>query len=237
MRFRAFVVLVSVLMVPCLGCSTDSPEPAPAPLPMPAPEDDTLFYDDFDDVKPEWQQAGGVWDINDGWLIQRTDDPRQLNAIKFIQTPRVSDATVETVLRIAPDRPSQWTDSPPDKELARNIRYIIGAGIVFRMKDPDNFYMFRLAGEEGAVLGKMVDGEWIDIENPRVKDFLRGERIGFWADNEYRLKVEVGGSRFVCYINEEPVVSAKDDDFDIGHVGLITFKTAADFDFIKITKD
>jgi len=93
MRFRAFVVLVSVMMVPCLGCSTDSPDPAPAPapLPMPAPDDETLFYDDFDDVKPEWQQAGGVWDINDGWLIQRTDDPRQLNAIKFIQTPRVSD--------------------------------------------------------------------------------------------------------------------------------------------------
>jgi len=226
MRRNTFVILTLFLV----GC-TSTVEPPPV---VAQPDPDVLFYDEFEDVKSEWQQIGGVWNTVDGKLIQRTDDPRQLNTIQFVQTPRIADATIETVVAISPDRPSQWTDSAADQELARNIRYIIGAGIVFRMKDADNYYMFRLAGEEGAVLGKMVDGQWIDIQNPRVRDFLQGDRIGFYQDNEYRLKVEVGGSRIVCYINDEPVISANDDTFSIGHFGLVTFKTAAEFDYIKV---
>ena len=220
-------VLATLLLVGC--SSTVEPPPVVAQS-----ETDVLFYDDFDEVKGEWQQVGGVWTVVDGWLVQRTDDPRQLNTIQYVQSPRISDAVIETVTRISPDRPSQWTDSAADQELARNIRYIIGAGIVFRMKDKDNYYMFRLAGEEGAVLGKMVDGQWFDIKNPRVKDFLQGERIGFYEDNEYRIKVDVSGGHITCYINDEPVVSAEDEAFELGHFGLVTFKTAAEFDFVKV---
>jgi hypothetical protein len=93
--------------------------------------------------------------------------------------------------------------------------------------------MFRLAGEEGAVLGKMVDGEWIDIANPRSANFLP-ERVKFSRANWYRLKVDAYGSRIVCYINDSVVVSRTDTTFSLGNFGLVTFKTKADFDYFKV---
>lgn len=197
-------------------------------------ESKTTFFDSFADVKPEWQQFSGIWEVFDGWLVQRTDAAKASNAIRYVQKPRIADAVLETDVRVKPYRPAQWTDSAEDKELARSIRSVIGAGLVFRMKDRENFYMFRLAGEEGAVLGKMVDGVWTDLKNPRVRDFLQGERIGFRPDNTYRLRVECYGTSIKCFINDEPVCTAQDSSFDIGHFGLVTFKTGAEFDFIKV---
>jgi hypothetical protein len=109
----------------------------------------------------------------------------------------------------------------------------MGAGIIFRMKDRDNFYMFRLAGEEGAVLGKMVNGKWTDLANPRSTDNLPG-RVRFSGSNWYRLKVKVYDKRILCYINDSAVVSYEDNEFGLGHFGLCTFKARADFDYIRI---
>lgn len=232
MQSRPTVAVVAAALL--LGCS-GNPAPAASPGPAQAASGPrTIFYDTFDNVKPEWQQVSGTWEIRAGELVQRSDDPRQLNAIRFITTPRISDATIETFVQIAPVLPATITAN--DSELLEGVRYKIGAGIVFRMTDPRNFYMFRLAGEEGAVLGRMQDGEWNerDLCNPRVRDFLSGERIGFRRDNWYRLKVEAYGNRLVVSINDEPVCSVNDDSFGIGQVGLVTFKTAAAFDHIKI---
>jgi hypothetical protein len=229
MKRRMILITASLLM---FGCGAENPPVVAQPEPAIRP----IFEDSFGDVRSEWQQTAGVWEVADGWLVQRTDDARQLNAIKYVLTPRIADATIETEVRIRPYRPAQWTDSPEDRDLARNIRYISGAGIIFRMKNPSNYYMFRLAGEEGAVLGKMVDGEWTDLQNPRVRDFLRGDRIGFRRDNVYRLRVECYGSSIKCFINDEPVCTSNDGQFDLGQFGLVTFKTAADFDFIRVTK-
>jgi hypothetical protein len=209
---------------------------APAVQPQP-PGPKIIFSDTFDTVKGEWQQVSGVWETRDGFLVQKSDDPRHLNSLRFILTPRSSDATIETSVRISPDRPAVLTNSEADAELLRNIRFVIGAGIVFRMQDAQNFYMFRLAGEEGAVLGRMVGGQWNekDLCNPRVRDFLTGARIGFRADNWYRLKVEAYGNRITAYVNDEPVCSVTDDSFALGQTGLATFKTAADFDHITVS--
>ncbi|MCP4662711.1 MAG: hypothetical protein GY856_45540 [bacterium] len=226
------IVLAMAFLLP--GCASADQQP-------PAAVDtarNVIYYDNFDYAKGEWQQVSGFWETLDGHLIQKTDDPRQLNAIRYILTPRIADATIETEVRVRPDRPEQWTSSAADEALARNIRFIIGAGIIFRMQNPDNYYMFRLAGEEGAVLGRMIDGQWNeqDLCNPRVRDFLEGSRIGFRADNWYRLKVEAYANRLIVYINDEPVCSAVDNTFSVGGVGLVTFKTAADFDYIKVTR-
>ncbi len=234
------LVLLSPALLLTVGCAEAAPAPAPAPqAPQVAQQSaNTIFVDEFIGPKGEWQQISGIWELRSSFLSQTSDDYRQLNAIKYIQTPRVADGTIETMVRVVPHRPSQWTDSAADQDRKRNIRYIIGAGIIFRMKDRDNFYMFRLAGEEGAVLGRMVDGGWNekDLCNPRVLDFLRGDRIGFRADNWYRLKVEAYGSRITTYINDEAVCSVVDDTFALGQVGLVTFKTAADFDWIRVTR-
>jgi hypothetical protein len=201
----------------------------------------TLFYDPFNAVKGEWQQVSGIWETrtDTGYLMQKSDDPRQLNAIRYLQTPRIADATIETSVRINPTRPPQFLNGadPADADLMKALRYTMGAGIIFRMKDSRNYYMFRLAGEEGAVVGKMVDGEWFDLCNPRVRDFLTGSRIGFRADNWYRLRVDVEGQQITAYIDDEPVCRVTDKTFILGSAGVVTFKTPADFDYFKMTNN
>jgi hypothetical protein len=194
----------------------------------------TIFYDNFDHRKNEWQQYGGNWKYSsDGFLLQRTADPRQVNCIFYVDHPQVADVSIETFVRIHPDLPEIITNSDQDQKMLHNVRYIMGAGIIFRMKDRDNFYMFRLAGEEGAVLGKMVDGKWKDLVNPRSADCLR-ERVRFSGSNWYRLKVEVYINRIVCYINDSVVLTHTDKQFGLGRFGLCTFKARADFDFIRV---
>lgn len=194
----------------------------------------TIFYDNFNNRKNEWQQIRGNWKVDPrGFFLQRSADPRDLNSIIYVDHPQAADATYETYVRVNPDLPSYITGSMQDQRLLNNVRYIIGAGIIFRMRDANNFYMFRLAGEEGAVLGKMVDGEWIDIANPRSSNFLP-ERVKFSEANWYRLKVDAYGSRIVCYINDSVVASKTDTTFSLGSFGLVTFKTKADFDFFKV---
>ncbi len=196
----------------------------------------SIHEDDFNHVKTEWEQSAGIWQTSDGRFKQKSDDARHFNAIQYVHTPRIADATIETRVQVLPSRPNQWTSSPEDQELQRNIRFIFGAGIIFRMKDKNNYYMFRLAGEEGAVLARMVAGKWNekDLCNPRVRDFLEGYRIGFGEGNWYHLKVEAYGSRIKAYIDGEPVCSVVDDTFSLGHYGLVTFKTPADFDYALV---
>jgi len=226
------MMLLLLILLPVVNCKTAPPPPPPAPAEI-GPK--MIFFDNFTSHKNEWQQLSGIWqwDAN-GFLLQRTSDPRQINCLVYIQNPQISDATIETMVRIKPDLPATLTDSDQDKQLLYNVRYIIGAGIVFRMQDRDNYYMFRLAGEEGSVLGKMVDGEWKDMANPRTADFLTGQRVKFAESNWYRLKVEVYGNRIVCSINDVPVINKTDDTYGLGKVGLVTFKTFADFKNIKV---
>lgn len=122
------------------------------------------------------------------------------------------------------------------------MRRIAGAGLVFRLQDENNYYMFRLAGEEGAVLGKMVNGEWEDLRNPRAIDFLNSNLR--YSDRLYGLRVRVRGNRIECFITEsvegqvdaveQAVVSIVDTTFSTGRVGLVTFEAKADFLFVKV---
>lgn len=198
----------------------------------------TIYYDSFNTVKSEWQGVTGIWETRTdiGHRMQKNEDPSHLNAITYLQTTRINDATLETLVRVNPDHARYMNANVPlDADKINTLRYIMGAGVVFRMQDSQNYYMFRLAGEEGAVVGKMVNGEWFDLCNPRVRGILEGARIGFRGDNWYRLRVDVYGHRIVASINDEPVCDVQDGTFSIGQVGLVTFKTAADFDYFQVT--
>jgi hypothetical protein len=233
-------VLLAAAAVCLLGCQPSTTVVA-APATMQggtsiAPK--TIYYDSFNSVKSEWQQMNGIWETrtDTGYRIQKNDDPAHLNAISYVQTPRVVDATIEALVRVNPAHAQYMNPSVPlDAEKINTLRYTMGAGIVFRLQDQQNYYMFRLAGEEGAVVGKMVNGEWFDLCNPRVRGILEGSRIGFRSDNWYRLRLDAYGRRITAYINDEPVCDVQDGTFTIGQVGLVTFKTAADFDYFQVT--
>jgi hypothetical protein len=233
MKINRYILVIFALVI-CWGCSKTKEvvvEPTPT---VKQPAFKTIFYDNFDTRKNEWQQSRGTWQVSpDGFFLQQSADPRDINSIIYAAHPQAADGTIETFVRIKPDLPTAMTNSLEDKEIVNTVRYIIGAGIIFRMKDDENYYMFRLAGEEGAVLGKMVGNDWEDLSNPRSLDYLT-ERVRFSESNWYRLKVEVYRNRITCYINDSVVASVSDSTFNLGKFGLCTFKTRADFDYIKV---
>jgi len=219
-----------------------------APPLTPITDRKTIFFDDFSDPqrinRNMWISNGQrhwIWQGKtseepgcvDGCLKQNNEYKDSGNVIMYVQTPQFSNGTIETKTRISFDQ-----SIAPKLEELDTLRYKIGAGIVFRMHDADNYYMFRLAGEEGCVLGKMVNGKWFDLKNPRRFNFLEGGRIkpNYW----YALKVKVIGNNFECFINDSPVINYTDYGslggaaITIGHIGLVTFKCFADFEYINV---
>ena len=204
-----------------------------------------IFSDNFDPANAElrnlWQNNGkGAWKVQgqisslpgceDGCLKQNSEDPRALNAIEYVTSPQISDGAIEAQMRYSYELSVAET-----AEQRNEKKSFIGAGIIFRMVDVNNYYMFRLAGEDGVVLGKMVNGNWIDLGNPRRIDFLDGAgklRPNSW----YKLKIIARGTSIQCFLNDSPVVSAFDPTYTVGKFGLVTFKTAADFEYINVTE-
>jgi hypothetical protein len=120
-----------------------------------------------------------------------------------------------------------------DQELLRTKRQIAGAGIVFRYQDENNFYLFRTAGEDGLVLGKMVNGEWHDLANPRAADFAG---VLLKMDAPYNLRVRVAGKAIQCWIADKAVANLDDTSFSTGRVGVSTFRSKATFQSIRVVE-
>ena len=239
---------------PTMGSTTRAPEiensPALATIfPDPCKAVD-LFCDRFKDYKAGWKQARGKWeyrtDRSDGdrLLYQRSALPRESNALMYFDNLNISDADVSTLLKMDLEFPQIAIKDDDDR--VRRMRRFSGAGLVFRLQNADNYYMFRLAGEEGAVLGKMVNGKWRDIANPRAVDFLN-ENLHF-RNRWYALRVRMQDSLIKCWITEwivegdalsnreQAVVSVRDDTFSTGKAGLVTFEAKALFSHFRVTE-
>jgi hypothetical protein len=143
----------------------------------------------------------------------------------------VADAEITANVAVMNDLPEHLTAG--DDDLLATRRRVAGAGVVFRYQDENNFYMFRTAGEEGVVLGKVIDGQWHELANPRAADFS-GVRLK--SDTAYKLRVRVTGSRIQAWIGDKAVANLVDDSLTTGRVGLTTFRSKAAFTALKVTE-
>ena len=90
-----------------------------------------------------------------------------------------------------------------------------GAGLVFRLRDKDNYYIVRANALE---------------DNFRLYHVVKGRRVQFAGANFkvtsqqwHELKVETRGDEFKCYYDGQLKFSAKDSTFkDAGKIGLWT---------------
>ncbi len=89
------------------------------------------------------------------------------------------------------------------------------AGLVFRFKDANNYYVVRAnALEDNYNLYHVVNGRRREIKGSRVK-----VKAGEW----HELRVEVVGDRFTCFYDGEKKIETTDDTFkEAGKVGLWT---------------
>jgi len=108
------------------------------------------------------------------------------------------------------------------KDLALSVKFKTisgevdqGAGLVFRLKDKDNYYIVRANALE---------------DNYRLYHVVGGRRVQFAGSNfkvtsktSHEIKVETRGNDFMCYYDGQLKITAKDDTFkDAGKIGLWT---------------
>ena len=222
---------VGLLCVSLSACGPKNPPPTPSAPPAPSAEKVVLF-DAFQRPDPRWRQVRGQWAVTNGKLLQVRDDARELNTVYYYDPLIVADAEITLAgATMMADLPQFMT--PADQELLRTKRQIAGAGIVFRYQDENNFYLFRTAGEDGLVLGKLVNGEWHDLANPRAADF---SGVLLKMDTPYQLRVRVIGKNIQCWIADKAVANLEDSQFSTGRVGLSTFRSKASFGSLRVVE-
>jgi hypothetical protein len=97
------------------------------------------------------------------------------------------------------------------------------AGLVWRAKDADNYYVVRAnALEDNVVLYKTVNGVRSSLDIVGRKGGY-GVKVPVPAQQWHRLRVEFKGSRFKVLYNGKPLFEVEDATFrDAGMVGLWT---------------
>ena len=97
-------------------------------------------------------------------------------------------------------------------------REVQAGGLVWRYRDPNNYYLARASAlDQNVAVFKVQDGKFIRI-HPGVKHELPGNGTG-WSI----LKVSARGNRFQVYLDHRRILQGTDDTFiGSGGVGLWT---------------
>jgi hypothetical protein len=227
----AVAAIVAVPMSAFAAGASKSEQARTIVVPMPINTERVLLSESFDNYDPHWRQVRGHWALVEGNLLQARDDARELNAVMFNDSVSVADADITTEVSTLLDMPQVILAS--DDELLRTKRRVAGAGLVFRYQDEDNFYLFRTAGEEGVVLGKVVNGEWHELANPRAADFAG---VMLKSGTPYTLRVRIVGNRIQAWIGDRAVANIEDDSLGTGRIGLATFRSKASFSALRIVE-
>lgn len=98
------------------------------------------------------------------------------------------------------------------------------AGIVWRYKDPDNYYIVRAnALEDNVVLYKVEGGKRISLEPKGTPSKTYGVKHKVPRQTWNALKVEFQGASFQVYFDEKKIMEVVDNTFSgAGKVGLWT---------------
>nr|WP_223192405.1 family 16 glycoside hydrolase [Paenibacillus sedimenti] len=123
-----------------------------------------------------------------------------------------------------------WTDYSVEAKVkvdnfnGSNRTYVAG-----RYKDGNNFYAASLYNSSGGTLEirKKVSGSTTTLASKT--------NFGLEAGTWYTIKLEMSGSSIKMYVNDTLQLSATDSSLTSGAVGLIAYKTIANFDDIIVS--
>jgi hypothetical protein len=173
--------------------------------------------DELGKMPAGWTSPLGKWVVEEakegGKVLAQTspDAAKSEYPLCILDKPEVKDATVSIRMK------------PVEGKVDR------AGGIIFRVKDKDNYYMVRAnALEDNVRLYKIVKGE--------RKQFA-GESITVKARTWHTLKIEFKGKHFKVWFNDKLAFEADDDHFqEAGRVGLWTkADSVTQFDDVTIT--
>jgi hypothetical protein len=222
-RFAALTVVMSMML---LG------------LAAAAPAQETLFHDAFMQGLGKWNPMTCCWQVmgyDVGKLLrQKSADAKLINTKVLISERNFEDCTIETKVRFGAFKHS----SIPQEKVDR-----LGAGLILGYRDDNNFYIFRLAGEDKVVLGVIANGEWkpLGVRNDG-KPVRRPKHplVDNLEDSPWivlKAVISNGGHKIVGYVDGDPQVESDmpDSPAIMGGVGFTTFNSMADFAYMTIT--
>ena len=168
------------------------------------------FEQDREKTLPAGLAAGmtGTWKETK-WNVQQIDgnkvlahigfwdeDPEGVFPVCWVKDAKAIDLTLSARLfPVGP--PAEIAGSEND-----------GAGIVVRLKDPDNYYLLRSVPLEKRVrFYKVVNG---------TRSTLTGKNLEVAVDRWHELKLKAIGNTFTAYFNGEELFSYQDDTFKEG---------------------
>ncbi len=181
---------------------TPTNTPLPTNTPTPTSNIHILFSDDFSDPKSGWDvysgENGGVDYSNDAYVFH-VDVPNY----SFWASPYVyfSDVVI--------DVDAQKMGGPDDNEI----------GVICRMKDNDNFYLFSISSDGYYGFFKMKDGEWFDLENYDWRYNVEVINTGYQPNH---ITVTCNGDSLKMAVNGKLLIDLNDTDLTAGDVGLYT---------------
>ena len=148
------------------------------------------------------------------WVTTVSDLP---NTLRYVQTSVAGDAraTVGVV-----------TDDQSVDVRARATTFAGGSGdrwfgAIARYSNATNYYYFTLRSSNMLSLRKVTDGQVTVLRSVALPVVL-----GRW----YRLRLEAVGSQLRAYVNGTLWLEATDTTHVFGQTGIVTFRTAAEFD-------
>ena len=186
--------LLILISLTASGCQ------ALVPVETPVEEQSVLFQDDFSDPLSGWRQlspAGGSAAYADGVYQVKVEGA---NADVWTGPGKsFADVRVEVDAIKTPGE--------------RNNRF----GIICRMTDMFNFYVFLVSSDGFYGIGKVIDNQPTLIE---MDSLLPSEKIPQGSGLTH-LRADCIGDRLVLYVNGEKIHEARDEQLASGDIGLL----------------
>jgi pectate lyase len=164
----------------------------------------TIFRSDFSNHSREWRESG-EWQAANGVFSQSYLEG---NARALIGAPGVKDQIVRAKIRPIEYRAPQGTQE----------RW---SGLIARYTDDANYYYATLRSSHQLSLRKLVDGQIVELATQPYTVNL---------NQTYDVKLEAVGDQLRVHVNGQPRLQAHDFTHSHGAAGLMTWKTAAQFD-------
>ena len=171
-----------------------------------------IFSDNFNNnVADGWTQQMGSWTVASG--AYRVSVGIIENGISTVNNLNLKDCVIQTQLR--------FTDSVGFR-----------AGIVFRYLDNDHYYSLEISNEYDKIdLVKYSPG------NSEYGQNLQQNIVSLTSNVDYLLKLEVAGSSFSAFLDGKKVLTATDDSYSSGLVGLKARRADVSFDYFLVNSD
>ncbi len=110
-----------------------------------------------------------------------------------------------------------------------------GYGLYFRTQNPDNPEGYIFQYDPGYGDGAFLFRKWVN--GYELSPFAVEKAPGHdWHGEEHQIQVKVGGDTFTAYVDGQEVLTASDDTYGEGGIGLRVWdSTEADFDDLSVT--